>query len=186
VVFGVLPAIVFVPELVPLKLERALWLWVVLDGWVLVVTGMMLWRARVPGDEMTGMLIQLALFPPATVRALSTATRAIYARFEPDAAAAALLDRGALLTCARRELRRLELSGERTEALGLRPCWEARRKVWDRALREAKTSSKEALAPPERVAADATRYCPLCSSEYRTGESCSDCRVPLAAFRGAA
>ena len=184
--FWLLPVIVYLPELAPMKLERALRLLAVLDGWVLIVAGMMLWRARVPGDEMAGLLVQMAIFPPAAARALATVTRAIHARFEPAAAAAALLDGRTLLVFARRELRRLELAAERTGALGLRAFWEARRKVWDRALREAKTSSKEALAPPARVAADATRYCPICSSEYRHGESCSDCRVPLAAFPSAA
>jgi len=186
VLFGVLPAIVYLPGLVPLKLERALRLWVVLHGWVVLVTGMMLVRGKVRADEIAGLLAQMALFPPAAVRALGTATRAIYARFEPAAAAAALLGERALLVCARRELRRLEFTADRTASIGLSAFWQARRKIWDRALREAKTSSKEALAPPDRIAGDATRYCPICSSEYRAGETCSDCRVPLAAFRGAA
>ncbi|HYV44041.1 MAG TPA: hypothetical protein VFA20_04225 [Myxococcaceae bacterium] len=186
VVFGLLPAIVYLPDLAPMRLERALRLWVVLHGWVVVVTGMMLVRGKVRGDEIAGLVSQMALFPPSAVRALGIATRAIYARFEPAAAAAALLDERALLVCARRELRRLEFSAERTGSVGLSAFFQARRKIWDRALRDAKTSSKDALAPPERVAGDATRYCPICSSEYRAGETCSDCRVPLAAFRGAA
>jgi hypothetical protein len=186
VLFGLLPAIVYLPGLVTMKLERALRLWVVLHGWVVLVTAMMLVRGKVRADEIAGTVAQMAFFPPAAVRALGTATRAIYARFEPAAAAAALLGERALLVCARRELRRLEYSAERTGSLGLAAFWQARRKIWDRALREAKTSSKEALAPPERIAGDATRYCPICSSEYRAGETCSDCRVPLAAFRGAA
>src|SRR4051812_6042449 len=45
--FGLLPAIVYFPGLVPMKLERALRLWAVLHGWVVLVTGMMLWRAKV-------------------------------------------------------------------------------------------------------------------------------------------
>jgi hypothetical protein len=184
--FGLLPAIVYFPGLVPMKLERALRLWVVLHGWVVVVAGMMLVRGKVPGDEIAGLVTQMAVFPPAAVRALGTATRAIYARFEPAAAVAALMGERALLACARREIRRLEFTAERTAPLGLSPFWQARRKIWDRALKDAKTSSKEALAPPERVAGDATRYCPVCSSEYRLGETCSDCRVPLAAFQGAA
>ncbi|HVE83976.1 MAG TPA: hypothetical protein VND93_14060, partial [Myxococcales bacterium] len=130
--FGLLPAVVYLPELVPVKLERALRLWAVLDGWVVGLAGMMLWRARVPGDELAGLLFQLALFPPATPRALSAVTRAIYARFEPAAVAAALLDERALTAHARRELRRLEFSAERTQSLGLAPFWKARRKVWDR------------------------------------------------------
>jgi hypothetical protein len=184
--FGLLPAIVYMPGLVPMKLERALRLWVVLHGWVVLLAGMMMWRAKVPGEEMTGLLAQMAFFPPAAVRALGTVTRAIYARFEPVAVEAALLDERGLRACARRELRRLEFSAERTQELGLSGFWQARRKIWDRALRDAKISSKEALEPPERVASEATRYCPICGSEYRTGETCSDCRVPLAAFRGAA
>lgn len=186
VLFGLLPAIVYLPGLLPVKLEPALRLWVVLHGWVVLVTGMMLARGKAPAGEIAGHVMQMAFFPPAAVRALGTATRAIYARFEPAAAAAALLGERALLVCARRELRRLEFSAEKTGSLGLSGFWQARRKIWDRALREAKTSSQEALAPPERIAGEATRYCPICSSEYRAGETCSDCRVPLAAFRGAA
>src|SRR6185295_1507553 len=139
-----------------------------------LISGMVLWRAKVAGEEMVATLVQMAVFPPAAVRALSTVSRALYARFEPAAVAAALLDERGLRAFARRELRRMEFSAERTQALGLGEFWQARRKVWDRALRDAKTSSKEALAPPERIAADATRYCPLCGSEYRTGETCSD------------
>jgi len=186
VLFGLLPAIVFLPEHAPVKLERALRLWAVLHLWVVLVSGVMLWRGRVPGGQVAGPLVQMALFPPAAVRALATVTREIYAGFEPAAVAAALLDGRALGAHARYELRRLELSAQRTEALGLREFWEARRKLWDRALGEARTSSQEVLAPPARVAADATRYCPVCGSEYREGESCSDCRVPLVAFQGAA
>jgi hypothetical protein len=184
--FVLLPLKLSLGPAVPLAWDQILRGVAVLYGWTLFLTALMLVRCGVPGGTVAGTVFQLLLMPPSTVRALSMGAREIYERFDPAAVAAVLMQERRLVPYARRELRGLEFSAERTAELGLGGFWTMRRAFWERALRDAKRSAAEVLGAPGRVAGDATRYCPVCSSEYARGEACSDCRVPLRPFGRAA
>lgn len=185
-IFGLLPLKLSLGPAVPLPWDQLLRMVAALYGWTLFLTAMMLVRCGVPGGDVAGTVFQLLLMPPSTVRALSMGAREIYERFDPAVVAAVLMEEKRLVPFARRELRGLEFSAERTEGVGLGEFWTMRRKLWERALKDARRSVKDALGAPARAAGDATRYCPVCSSEYVRGDACSDCRVPLNAFRKAA
>lgn len=143
-----------------------------------------MWRAcGEPAGRSAAAALHLVSWPVAALHPLWHASRALYARFEPLAVAAALLPRDRFALLAGRELRRAAFSRS-AGPTALAPAWDGRTATLEALLRAAGIRQDEALAPPARHA-DAGAWCPLCRVQWRPGfDRCDACGVPLERFTG--
>jgi len=133
-------------------------------------------------------LVVAGCYPPLLLREHHTLRTQELASFHPAVVASSLLpeeDRRAYLRAelARASMRPAE-SPRSEDELGLA---DLEHRALLRLTCELGESPEALLAPPARCDPAAAAYCPACLCEYRraTG-SCSDCDLPLRAFRGEA
>jgi hypothetical protein len=131
-------------------------------------------------------LLPAVMFPPAAVHALTLVGRDLYARYDPLALAAVLLDRAAFASLARREYHTIAAGRARSAGTPLAEWWALRQATWHSLLESLAVPRDEVLAAPPHTDAAAAAYGPACWTGYRIGfAECGDCGFPLQAFERA-
>jgi hypothetical protein len=127
-------------------------------------------------------LLPLVFSPVAATRAVANLARDLFPGFDPLLLSALLLKKGSFLARARAELHGAAFAASRGDD-GWKHYWEERRKAVLNLLGRYEIGEAEALAPPARQDPAAEAWCPVCSTEYRSGSgTCDDCGLPLVFF----
>ena len=145
-------------------------------GAILVLSWLTLRGCRFTRSACVSTLGTLVFFPPAAGHVQSLLSRRLYSAFDPMALAAALLPAPAFRDFARERFHRLRLE----VATDFEDHARLAEGAWRRAVAASGQDVDDVLRPPESGDQTASSYCPLCSTEYRTGFLvCSECRATL-------
>lgn len=183
IVFAILPLAVY--RLVPLNVSYLLFCMAPVYCFIIGVTYLFHRRHFTSeGAERTYLLFTMLLLPVSAIHVVSRLTRRFLAGYDFLTVAAVLLPKDALRSLLRREIEftRIALTGDIPG--DLREYWSEREGILHRLVEGAGLSLEEICREPARYDRDATKYCPLCYTEYCAGfDVCSDCRVDLRAFK---
>jgi hypothetical protein len=161
----------------------------------LVVASLLLWAAgtgfaaaalRTAGlrkGRLVELLLPILLFPPAVAHVARIIGTELHPGFEPLALAAALLPERAFRRLAREAWYREQEALKHSAGSARAAYWSLRLEAWDRLVAASGSEAATVLASPPPEDASAASYCPLCSTQYRSGFArCAECAVELRAL----
>jgi hypothetical protein len=184
-IFFVLPLILYSKIGVYFNLHRLLFLMAMMYLFVFVIQ-IVLHKKLYRGDtrDRISISIRMLLSPVSSLHAVNILSRDLFWRFDYIALAAELLPRDTFKNLVSRELWLSDYLEVKVGCGALVDWWKFRKKYLESLLAEKGISKVDVLASPTKEDELAARYCPLCSSGYRSGFIvCSDCGVDLMNFR---
>ena len=180
--FGTLPVVLYSGLSTYTNLLVIVFLLVLLYLLILIMAYIV--RRKVIGTA-TGqkMFVSTILSPVTAMHILKDLTKEMYTRFDYLAIAAALLPSHEFQSAMREELLRITYVKEEEKNAELKKFWSLRENALISLLAETGIGVQELLTTPKRQDPSAASYCPMCLSEYRTGnDKCADCGIYLRKF----